>query len=357
MASGKRLAVVLFNLGGPDGPDAVQPFLFNLFNDKAIISVPQPFRWLLAKLISTRRAPIAKEIYGEIGGRSPIVPLTQQQAAALEEHLNEKLDLNAEVFVCMRYWDPRAEQVVQEVAAFEPNQIVLLPLYPQFSTTTTRSSLKEWDKVARKVGLDVPTASLCCHPHQDKFISAHVRLLKSSLKSAGKNPRILFSAHGLPKKTVEAGDPYQWQVEVTAAAIIEKLILDEGMDAAALDWEVCYQSRVGPLEWIGPSTEEEIARAGADGKSLVIVPIAFVSEHSETLVELDIEYRALAEGLGVKKYIRVPALGADEGFIEGLGELVELALSRGTGLSSGVSSTKLCPSTYGQCPLEDVPVE
>ena len=350
MTASKRIAVVLFNLGGPDSPDAVEPFLFNLFNDKAIIGVPQPIRWLLAKLISKRRAPVAKDIYDAIGGRSPIVPLTQQQAAALEKLLNENSDWNAEVFVSMRYWHPRAEQVALDVATFEPDQVVLLPLYPQFSTTTTLSSLKEWARAAKQADIAAPTASICCHPTQRDFIQSHVTLLKEALatsdKSAGEGVRVLFSAHGLPKKIVEAGDPYQWQVEQTAAAVVEALGMQE------LDHVICYQSRVGPLEWIGPSTDDEIRRAGAERTSLIVVPIAFVSEHSETLVELDMEFRALAEASGVPSYVRVGALGAQTDFIKALASLVEQAVDQETGLFTGDRTARICPSAYGQCPLE-----
>ncbi len=347
----KRLAVVLFNLGGPDGPDAVQPFLFNLFNDKAIINVPQPFRWLLAKLISKRRAPVAKNIYAAIGGGSPIVSLTQQQAAGLEKLLNEREGWNAEVFTCMRYWHPRAEQVAMDVALFEPDQVVLLPLYPQFSTTTTGSSLAEWTAIAAKIGLDAPTARICCHPAQKSFIQAHAKLLNQGLAEAASakmsNPvRVLFSAHGLPKKIIEAGDPYQAQVEQTAKAVVEQL------GAENLDWRISYQSRVGPMEWIGPSTEDEIREAGRQGKSLVIVPIAFVSEHSETLVELDLEYRELARASGVPVYVRVPALGAHEDYVTALAQLVDLALEQKNGMISSDGASRICSSTYSKCPLQ-----
>ena len=157
--------------------------------------------------------------------------------------------------------------------------------------------------------------------------------------------RVLFSAHGLPKKVIAAGDPYQWQVERTAAAVVERL----GKDG--LDWQVCYQSRVGPLEWIRPYTEDEIRRAGVEGKAVAIIPIAFVSEHSETLVELDVEYRHLAESAGVPKYVRAPTVSTDESFIEGLAVLVESALRRGTGLVSEGDGRR-CPAVCRRCPLE-----
>ncbi len=353
-AGGKRLAVVLFNLGGPDSPEAVQPFLFNLFNDPAIIGAPAPVRWALAQLISRRRAPLAQSIYGEIGGRSPILPLTQEQAGALEARLAAEGSWEeVRVFVAMRYWHPRASEVAQEVAANAPDQVVLLPLYPQFSTTTSASSLKEWREAAAKVALAAPSAAVCCHPLEENFIRTHAALLKAALERAGgpEGTRVLFSAHGLPKRVIEKGDPYQWQVEQTAEAVASALGI------GPLDWTVCYQSRVGPLEWIGPSTDAEIERAGAEGKNVVLVPIAFVSEHSETLVELDIEYRKLAEEAGVPRYVRVPALGTAPGYIEALATMALAAARWGqeSGQMSkqetcpGGAEARLCPARFSRC--------
>ncbi|MBY0431920.1 MAG: ferrochelatase, partial [Rhodospirillales bacterium] len=254
-----RTAVVLFNLGGPDNPEAVRPFLFNLFNDKAIISAPQPIRWLLAKLISTRRAPVAQTIYAHIGGRSPLLDLTRAQATALEQALGGE----ARVFIAMRYWHPLTEQTVAEVKAYAPDRIILLPLYPQYSSTTSGSSVAAWKRSAAAAGLSPPTTTICCYPTAAGFVEAMAELTAIALDQAGAGARLLFSAHGLPKKIIAAGDPYQWQVERTAEAVVSRL------GRPNLDWTICYQSRVGPLEWIGPSTEEEIHRAGKDGKDLV----------------------------------------------------------------------------------------
>jgi ferrochelatase len=305
----KKTAVIFFNLGGPDSSEAIQPFLFNLFNDKAIIGAPQPFRWLLAKFISSRRAPVAKKIYAQIGGKSPLLDFTQEQATALEASLGE----GYKVFIAMRYWHPFAYETVLQVKEYEPDEVILLPLYPQYSTTTSGSSIKDW----QKVGLNVSTRIICCYPQESGFITAMADLIGRALDEAGEGTRLLFSAHGLPKKIIERGDPYQFQVEKSAAAVTKALNVPD------LDWLVCYQSRVGPMEWIGPSTDEEIRQAGRDGKKVVLAPIAFVSEHSETLVELDIEYRHLAEQSGVPTYIRVPALGAHPSFISGLARLVK----------------------------------
>ncbi len=340
-----KRAVVLFNLGGPDKPDSVQPFLFNLFNDPAIIGAPAPVRWLLAKFISARRAPIAREIYSNLGGGSPLVPQTEAQASALEEALREK-GVESRVFICMRYWHPMSGETARAVKDFGPDEIVLLPLYPQFSTSTTGSSLKDWRRAAKKVGITAPTRALGCYPTERGFVAAERDLIAKGVAEAtidGKKPRILFSAHGLPKKIVNAGDPYQWQVEQTAAAIVG------GMDQTAFEWIVCYQSRVGPLEWIGPSTDEEIERAGRDRVAVVVVPLAFVSEHSETLVELDIEYRELAEEHHLPGYVRVPAVQTHPLFIEGLARLVRVASTGGLDCAHP-SGRRICPDKWIKCP-------
>ena len=336
-----KLAVVLFSLGGPDGPDAVEPFLRNLFSDPAIIALPSLFRIPLARLIARRRAPIAREIYAKIGGRSPIVEETQAQATALEHALAAR-GHQARAFIAMRYWKPFADEAARAVKAWGPERIVLLPLYPQFSTTTTASSLVDWEKAAKTISLNLPTSRVCCYPWDQGFIDAEASLIRDAFAQAkpGISYRLLFSAHGLPKRTVARGDPYQWQVEQTAAAIVDKL----GMEN--LDHTICYQSRVGPLEWIGPATDAEIRRAGREGKGVIVAPIAFVSEHSETLVELDIEYAHLAKDAGVADYIRVPAVGTHRDFIAGLAGLVEKALAAQI---ASCGKGRLCPADKRAC--------
>jgi ferrochelatase len=335
-----RTAIVLFNLGGPDRPRSVRPFLFNLFNDRAIIALPQPLRWLIARLISGRRAATARTIYDKIGGRSPLLANTQAQAQALETALGD----DHRCFIAMRYWHPLSDDAARAVKDWHPDHIVLLPLYPQFSTTTTGSSLAAWHEAAQRVGLSLPTAALCCYPREAGFITAAATLIRQNLAQipAEIACRVLFSAHGLPKKIVAAGDPYQYQVEATVAA------LRAALNVPDLDSVICYQSRVGPLEWLGPATDKEIARAGAAGIALVVVPVAFVSEHAETLVELDVEYRHLAERSGVPVYRVVPTVGVESAFIAGLAALVHQAIGAGLRCGEGV---RLCPPDLVRCPL------
>lgn len=332
-----RTAVVLFNLGGPDRPEAVRPFLFNLFNDRAIIALPQPLRALVAWLIARRRAPVARAIYERIGGASPLLANTEAQARALEAALGEGF----RCFIAMRYWQPRADAAARAVKEWRPDEIVLLPLYPQASTTTTNSSIEDWRRAAAAAGLDAPTRAVCCYPDEAGFIAALADELRAALAewSAGAPKRVLFSAHGLPEKIVASGDPYQWQVERTAAALKAALAMP------GLDSVVCYQSRVGPLAWIGPATDDEIRRAGRDKIGLVVVPVAFVSEHSETLVELDIEYRHLADAAGVPRYRRVATVDTAASFIAGLARLVREAR---TG-PCPASGARLCPPGFSRC--------
>ncbi|MGP1394028.1 MAG: ferrochelatase [Inquilinaceae bacterium] len=339
----RRIAVVLFNLGGPDRPDAVQPFLFNLFNDKSIIRLPGPLRFLLATLVSRRRAKEAGAIYEELGGGSPLLPNTQAQAASLEESLRGVGTVR--VFIAMRYWHPMSDETAMAVADFAPEEVVLLPLYPQFSTTTTASSLRVWKKAAAAADVRARTRLVCCYPTETGFIGASVAGIRAELEAASAHgqPRLLLSAHGLPESVVKGGDPYQWQCEQTAASIVAALGVPD------LDWVSCYQSRVGPLKWIGPATDDEIRGAGAQGRPLVVVPVAFVSEHSETLVELDIEYRELAETAGVPYYGRVPTVATDGAFIDGLAGLVRKTLSHDGPLCSQIGG-RLCPNSWRGCP-------
>jgi ferrochelatase len=311
-----KKAIILFNLGGPDKLENVEPFLFNLFNDPAILNLPTFLRYPLAKLISNRRAPIAKKIYAELGGSSPILKLTKKQADALEIRLNQtQKEDEYKCFIIMRCWNPRAQDVIKDVQIYNPDEVVLMPLYPQYSAATSGSSIKEWKDVCKKNNYHIKTSTICCYPTDQSFISAHTKEIIKKIKNL-KNFKLIFSAHGLPEKNIKKGDPYQWQVEQSVKKIVES-INDEN-----LDWVLSYQSRVGPLKWIGPSTENIIIENSKIGKHIVLVPIAFVSEHSETLVELDIEYKEIANVNGCKNYTRVPALGINEDFIKAMSELI-----------------------------------
>jgi ferrochelatase len=348
-----KTALVLLNLGGPDAPSAVKPFLFNLFNDPAIIAAPLPIRYLLARLISARRAPVAREIYARIGGASPILVQTQDQARALDEVLNRQ-DGEWKSFVCMRYWHPRAREVVQAVKQWQPDRVLLLPLYPQFSTSTTASSLREWYRLAIAHDLVAPTQAVCCWPVLDGFVTAMAELTRPHLeraRAAGR-PRVLFSAHGLPERTIAAGDPYVEHVFASARAIAARLGL-QGEDAEATgagDWLVCFQSRVGPLKWVGPYTEQTIVATAEAKRPIVVVPLAFVSEHSETLVELDIEYRHLAERHGAVGYHRVATAQTHPAFIAGLAELARRATASDQAVASAEGPRRCSPDRRG-CPL------
>jgi ferrochelatase len=341
-----RVAIVLFNLGGPDRPEAIRPFLHNLFRDPAILRVPFFVRPLLARLIARRRVRPATANYALLGGRSPLLELTRAQADALQAALPE---LAARCFIAMRYWHPFSQEAVREVKAWRPDEVVVLPLYPQYSTTTTGSSLTAWRQAAARAGLMARTSGLCCYRTDPAYIASATALLREALTRAqaalppGTKLRVLFSAHGLPEVIVRGGDPYQWQIEQTVAALAAAL------DTSDLDYAICYQSRATPQKWLDPSTEAEIARAARDKVAVLVVPVAFVSEHSETLVELDIEYRHLAERLGVPGYFRVPAQNAESGFIAALAGLVRQARKAGPGIVP-CPGAETCPANFTACP-------
>ena len=337
-----KKAVILFNLGGPDKLESVEPFLFNLFNDPAILNLPSFIRYPLAKLISNRRAPTAKKIYEELGGSSPILKLTNDQALALENNLNNGKDHQYKCFVVMRCWHPRAESVIKDVIDYKPEEVILLPLYPQYSAATSGSSIKEWLEICDKNKFNVKTSTICCYPTNDSFIKSHAEGIMEKIKDLT-NFKLIFSAHGLPEKNIKKGDPYQWQVEQTVKEVIKCLNIHD------LDWILSYQSRVGPLKWIGPSTEDVIIKNSRLGKKIVLVPIAFVSEHSETLVELDIEYKELADKNGCKNYIRIPALGTNMNFIKSLTSLI--LNKENNRFSKDLCPPKTqCPNQFIKCP-------
>lgn len=340
---GRKIAVVLFNLGGPDGQESVKPFLRNLFSDPAIIYLPNPFRAMLAWLISSTRAPKVKVDYAKMGGGSPIVPETEKQVAALTQALSaERPDDEFKCFIAMRYWRPFTHEAAEQVKAWGADEVVLLPLYPQFSTTTSGSSLKAWRDAGGPDGRTV-----CCFPTQPDFIKAHAQLIRKAWEDAGRpaNARVLHSAHGLPEVTIKRGDPYQWQVQQTVAAVTAEL-------PEISEHVTCFQSKVGPLEWIKPATEDAVEEAAKDGKHIILSPIAFVTEHIETLVELDEEYAEVAQEHGADGYTRVPALGADGDFIAALKDLTLGALDGPVGLKPP-GGRAICPAQFGRCPCRE----
>ncbi|MGY8985072.1 MAG: ferrochelatase [Sphingomonadales bacterium] len=331
-----KTAVVLMNLGGPASLNDVEPFLFNLFFDKAIIDLPIILRWPLAKFIAKKRVAYAQSIYKKIGNASPILRETRQQAEALGRALRGAG--NFKVFVAMRHAAPNSIDAAKDVKAYNPDKVILLPLYPQFSTTTTASSFAEWDKSSKKIGLNTQTKKICCYPENKSFVDAHVQLLKCEIdknRLVEENTRILFSAHGLPQKIINGGDPYESQVHKTVNAVLNKLKKEHNLSP---DYRVCYQSKVGPLKWLAPSTSDEIIKAGDEQKSVIVLPIAFVSEHSETLVELDIDFRELAIKHHVPGYFRVPTLSSNKIFIQAL-----------RGLCLGDNLQKKCTKGFTKC--------
>lgn len=314
-----RTAVVLFNLGGPDSLEAVEPFLFNLFSDPDIFKLPLGFitqKWF-ARLISRRRAPEASKGYEAMGGKSPIGEYTRAQADALSTALKDAGDYR--VFVCMRYWHPMSDEVVAQLKDGGYNKVILLPLYPQYSTTTSGSSYNDFIRACSRAGYN-PTLKFIekwyNEPrYQDTIVEAIRREAATLPDTDPEKIEILFSAHGLPQKIVKRGDPYQQQIEATYEAVKTKL----GWPHTTL----CYQSRVGPLEWLRPYTEDVIKEKAAAGtKQMLVYPIAFVSDHIETLYELGVEYAEVAEENGIEHYRVVPALNTDPGLIQTLKDLV-----------------------------------
>jgi len=320
-----RVGVLLLNLGGPDKLEDVGPFLFNLFADPEIIRLPFP--WLqkpLAWLISTRRTKTSQENYRQIGGGSPLWQITEAQAQALQEQLGVK-GQEVQVYVGMRYWHPFTEEAIARIKRDGIDRLVILPLYPQFSISTSGSSFR----LLQKIWLEDPKLERIEYTvipswyKQPGYIQAMVQLIAQELDQFP-NPdlvHIFFSAHGVPRSYVEeAGDPYQQEIEECTALIMQTLNRPNPHTLA-------YQSRVGPVEWLQPYTEDAIKELGAQGvKDLVVVPISFVSEHIETLQEIDIEYREVAEESGIHNFRRVPALNTNPVFIEAIADLVVEAL-------------------------------
>lgn len=342
-----KIAVVLFNLGGPSDENAVRPFLFNLFKDKNIIRLPAIIRYPLGYLISTLRYKKASKIYAQLGGKSPINQETQSQVTALENMLNTQEKDSFKVFYCMQYWHPMHPEVVDQVAEYAPDEIILLPLYPQFSSTTTKSSLEEWFKQSKEKLSHIQHRTICCYPENTGFIHSYGNGIIEKLKHTKDTHKmmIIYSAHGIPQDCVDDGDPYEEQVQKTTKAI-QAYLKSQDYD---IDHILAYQSKVGPKKWLEPDTESMIEKYAQDKRPMIIVPLAFTSEHSETLVELDKDYKELALNKGCPEYLRVPTVSSESVFIEGLKQGIFDLLEKNMTGNPSICSQKMimCPKkTY-----------
>jgi ferrochelatase len=315
-----KIGVVLFQLGGPDSIESIEPFLFNLFCDPDIIDFPfaRIARQPLARLIASRRAKYVARHYAQIGGKSPIRDFTERQARALEAELRR--DFDARVVVAMRYWRPFTEEAVAALSRHAPDHIVLLPLYPQYSTTTTRSSLNEWNRRFQPNGWK-PKVHVISEFHDDPaYIASVVGAINDSLHDFPSltDLDIIFSAHSVPVAVIDAGDPYQRQIERTV-----ELIWAQGQWPARR--HICYQSKVGASKWLQPSMHQTIKNVAATGsRHVLVVPVSFVSDHVETLHEIDIEHREQARSLGIENYRMMPGLNDSSRFIQALAKLVRM---------------------------------
>lgn len=324
-AQGRKVGVLLLNLGGPETLDDVQPFLFNLFADDSIIRLPAAVRFLqrpLAQVISTLRAPKSAEGYRAIGGGSPLLRITMEQAAALERAL-EARGTDARVYVGMRYWKPFMEDAVAALRRDGVTDLIVLPLYPQFSISTSGSSLRLLEAMmdADPALAGMRHAVVSSWYWRRGYLDAMAALIAAELDKFA-DPSIVeifFSAHGVPVSYVLEGDPYQAEMEDCVRLIMGR-VREKGYGNAH---SLAYQSRVGPVEWLTPYTDERIREMGRDGtKAMLAVPVSFVSEHIETLEEIDVEYRELAAASGITQWRRVPALNTDARFIGDLADLV-----------------------------------
>ena len=321
-----RLGVLLLNLGGPDKLEDVRPFLYNLFSDPEIIRLPSPLLQApLAWLISTLRFKKSQENYKKIGGGSPLRRITEAQGQALRSQLQQN-GHDVHVYIGMRYWNPFTEEAIAQIKRDKIEELVVLPLYPQFSISTTGSSFRLLDRLW-KADPELQKIKYTVVPSwydNVGYLQAMANLIATKLDQV-KNPNeayIFFSAHGVPVSYIEeAGDPYQKEIETCAALIMQKLNRPN-------PYKLAYQSRVGPVEWLQPYTDVAIVELAEQGvKELVVVPISFVSEHIETLEEIDMEYREIAEHAGIETFARVPAPDTDPAFIQALADIVTKALS------------------------------
>jgi len=330
-----KIGVVLFQLGGPDSLHAIEPFLYNLFCDPDIIDFPfaKIARQPLAKIISTRRARHVAHHYADIGGKSPILEFTRRQAEALESELRREFD--ARVVVAMRYWHPFTEEAIAELAAQAPEEVVLLPLYPQYSKTTTGSSINEWNRRFQPNGWNPRVHTIAGFYQEAAYLDAVTAAIDASLCDFDDLAEvdIVFSAHSVPVAIVENGDPYQRQIEHTV-----DLVWERGRWPARR--HLCYQSKVGASKWLRPSMHETVKDLAAAGsRNVLVVPISFVSDHVETLHEIDIEHRAQALSLGIENYQMMPGLNDSPAFIHALASLVRQQVAVPAPLSSGAGGS------------------
>ena len=321
-----RVGVLLLNLGGPDELDDVRPFLYNLFSDPEIIRLP--FTWLqkpLAWLISTSRSQKSQDNYRLIGGGSPLRSITEQQALALQEKLQEQ-EASTQVYIAMRYWHPFTEEAIVRIKRDQVDRLVVLPLYPQFSISTSGSSFRLLEQLWKEdqVLQSINHTTIASWYQKPGYLQAMADLIAQELDKSQhpEQVHVFFSAHGVPISYVEeAGDPYQREIEESVALIMQTL-------GRTNQHSLAYQSRVGPVEWLQPYTEDAIINLAAQGiKDLLVVPISFVSEHIETLQEIDMEYREVAESVGIHNFHRVPALNTHPIFIQALADMVVDALN------------------------------
>jgi len=340
---GGKVAIILLNLGGPNDLNSIKPFLFNLFYDQAIINLPNPLRFITAKALAFLRESSARNNYLLINGKSPLLDETIAQKKAITEKLQQNNINNFKVFICMRHWHPRSEEVAKKIKYYQPNQVILVPLYPHFSSTTTGSAIKDITTSLKKYINNVTIKTLCCYYSDTNFIDAHVLLLRQYIsKVRSTNYCVLFSAHSVPQNIIRSGDPYQWQLEQTVYAIVNRLEIDN------LDYTITYQSKIGFVKWLEPDTKQEIINACVASKTIIIVPIAFVSEHIETLVELDVEYFAIAKKYNVD-YFRVPTLQCNDLFISSIANSVQKFIQNKLVTVANNSLKRACHDKFAKC--------
>jgi len=308
----KKRAVVLFNLGGPDSLKTIEPFLFNLFSDPDIFKIPF-FQGQFAKLISRLRAPKVAGQYEKIGGKSPLNEWTEIQRGKLEDLLRKDIP-GIDVFTAMRYWKPLSDETAEKVKAGNYDEILLLPQYPHYSIVTTGSSFNEWNRKFRPgKAKQLLVEEYCEHPLYLQALNERIDQALAKFPEDKRNKVVLmFSAHSTPESLWKKGDPYRDQIVRTMNAIIKLRRND-------LEHHLCFQSKVGPVKWLGPSTEESIQEMIKTGKkNLLLIPVSFVSDHIETLFELGVEYRHVAEEAGVENYIVTEGFNGGDTYVQAM---------------------------------------